>query len=74
MFELLLIKAPQDLIELAEIVRMLTTQNYESDMLTFVNASEFLIHANCGDLGRWTVNTKRAVRRSRWKICITQSI
>ncbi len=54
MFELLLIKAPQDLIELAEIVRMLTTQNYESDMLTFVNASEFLIHANAET--SWTLD------------------
>lgn len=54
MFELLLIKAPRDLIELAEIVRMLTTQHYESDMLTFVNAREFLIHANAET--SWTLD------------------
>lgn len=45
-FELLLIKSPRDLIELAEIVHLLTTQNYESEMITFINASEFSIHAS----------------------------
>ena len=54
LFEMLLIKAPRDLIELAEIVHMLTTQNYESDMLTFVNASEFLIHASAET--SWTLD------------------
>lgn len=43
MFEMLLIKAPRDLLELAEIIHMLTTQNYESNMLTFVSARKFLI-------------------------------
>ena len=46
LFELLLIKAPRDLLELTEIVHMLTTQNYESNMLTFVNAKSFKIHAD----------------------------
>jgi YegS/Rv2252/BmrU family lipid kinase len=43
MFELLLIKSPRDLLELAEIIHMLTTQNYESNMLTFISASKFRI-------------------------------
>ena len=54
MFELLLVKAPRDLIELAEIVHMLTTQNYESEMLTFINAGEFHIHANAET--SWTLD------------------
>ena len=54
MFELLLVKAPRDLIELAEIVHMLTTQNYESEMLTFMNAAEFHIHANAET--SWTLD------------------
>lgn len=45
-FELLLVKAPRDLIDLAEIVHMLSTQNYESNILTFINAKEFRIHAD----------------------------
>lgn len=45
-FELLLVKAPHDLVELGAIIHMLTTQNYEDEMITFINASEFNIHAS----------------------------
>ena len=45
-FELLLVKAPNDLIDLAEIVYMLNSQNYESNKLIFINGSEFKIHAD----------------------------
>jgi diacylglycerol kinase (ATP) len=45
MFELLLVKSPKNIIEMTEIVNMLMTQNYESNMLTFINAKEFKIHA-----------------------------
>ena len=45
-FELLLVKAPNDLIDLAEIVYMLNSQNYESNRLVFINGSEFKIHAD----------------------------
>ena len=54
MFELLLIRSPKDLLELAEIVHMLTTQNYESEMLTFISASKFCIHAS-GDVS-WSLD------------------
>jgi len=46
LFELLLIKSPKNILEITEIVHMLTTQNYESSMITFVNAKEFKIHAS----------------------------
>lgn len=46
LFELLLIKSPKDLLELTEIVHMLTTQNYESGMMTFINAKSFKIQAD----------------------------
>ena len=46
LFELLLIKAPRDLLELTEIVHMLTTQNFESDMVTFISAKDFKIKAD----------------------------
>ena len=45
LFEMLLIRAPRNLIELPEIVYLLTTQNYESDKITFVNADSFTIYA-----------------------------
>ncbi len=45
-FELLLVKAPRDLVELGAIIHLLTTQNYEDEMLTFINASEFNIRAS----------------------------
>lgn len=48
-FELLLIKCPKNPIDLTEIIHMLTTQNYNSGMLTFINAKEFTIHAD-GDM------------------------
>lgn len=43
MFELLLVKSPKNIIDITEIVHMLSTQNYESGMLTFINAKEFKI-------------------------------
>ncbi len=47
MFELLLIKTPKDPLELAELVHMLTLQNfYDTNMITFVNAKEFHIRAS----------------------------
>ncbi|MDD5926779.1 MAG: YegS/Rv2252/BmrU family lipid kinase [Firmicutes bacterium] len=46
LFELLLIKAPKDPIDLAEIIYMLNSQNYESNNLVFINCSEFRIHAD----------------------------
>jgi YegS/Rv2252/BmrU family lipid kinase len=47
MFELLLIKAPKDPMELAELVHMLSIQNfYETSMITFVNAKEFHIRSS----------------------------
>ena len=46
LFELLLVRSPNNPIELAEIVYMLTTQNYESNKITFVNADSFTIYAD----------------------------
>ena len=47
-FELLLVKAPKDLIDLTEIVYMLSSQDYNSNILTFINASKFKITADAG--------------------------
>ena len=46
LFELLLVRSPKNPIDLAEIVYMLTTQNYESNKITFVNADSFTIYAD----------------------------
>ena len=45
-FELLLVKAPKNPIDLTEIIYMLSNQDYNSGMLTFINADTFKIHAN----------------------------
>ena len=45
-FELLLVKAPKNPIDLTEIIYMLSNQDYNSGMLTFINAKQFKIHAN----------------------------
>lgn len=45
-FELLLIKSPKNPIDLTEILYMLSNQDYNSSMLTFINADKFVIHAN----------------------------
>ncbi len=55
MFELLLIKTPKDPLELAELVHMLTLQNfYDTNMITFVNAREF--HIRAGKDVSWTLD------------------
>ena len=40
-----MIKSPKNIIDVTKIVNALTTQNYESDMLTFINAKKFKIRA-----------------------------
>ncbi len=46
-FEMLLVKAPKDLIDLTEIITMLTMQDFErSDKLIFLNSNKFEIEAN----------------------------
>ena len=45
-FELLLVKAPKNPIDLTEIIYMLSNQDYNSGMLTFINADSFKIYAN----------------------------
>ena len=45
-FELLLVKAPKNPIDLTEIIYMLSNQDYNSNMLTFINADKFKLHAN----------------------------
>lgn len=46
-FEMLLIKAPKNLIDLTEIAHMLTTQDYyNTDKLVFVNADKFKIYTD----------------------------
>ena len=46
LFELLLVKMPRNLIDLTEIIYVLTAQKYESDKLTFINSSEFKVIAS----------------------------
>lgn len=46
LFEMLLVKAPKNLKEIAETIFVLTTQKYDSDRLIFVNAKDFKVKAS----------------------------
>ena len=56
-FELLLVRAPKDLIELAECVQALQRQTYNCSMLTFVNAERVAVTAPEGM--DWTLDGER---------------
>ena len=43
LFEMLLVKSPKNILDLTEIVHMLTTQDYDTDKLEFINAKQFKI-------------------------------
>ena len=43
LFEMLLVKSPKNILDLTEIVHMLTTQDYNTDKIEFINAKEFKI-------------------------------
>lgn len=54
MFELLLIKSPADIIELNECVRALSTQDYQSRMITFLSTSR--LHIASQEPIDWTLD------------------
>ena len=56
-FELLLVRAPQDLLELSECVKALTEQKYNCKMVTFCPASKVKITASA-DMD-WTLDGER---------------
>ncbi|MBQ9960359.1 MAG: YegS/Rv2252/BmrU family lipid kinase [Firmicutes bacterium] len=43
LFEMLLVKSPKNILDLTEIVHMLTAQDYNTDKIEFINAKEFKI-------------------------------
>lgn len=57
LFELLLVRAPQDLTELSECIRALRTQKYNCRMITFLPASRVRITASA-DMD-WTLDGER---------------
>lgn len=57
-FELLLVRAPKDLAELAECIRALQTQKYNCAMLTFVNTGNLRITTE--SKMPWTLDGERA--------------
>lgn len=56
-FELLLVRAPRDLIELSECIRALQTQKYNCAMITFLPASRVKVSAN--PEMNWTLDGER---------------
>ena len=56
-FELLLVRAPRDLVELSECIRALRTQKYNCSMLTFRPASRVTVYAD--PARAWTLDGER---------------
>jgi diacylglycerol kinase family enzyme len=56
-FELLLVRAPQDLGEVSECLRALQTQKYNCRMVTFLSASQVRITASPDMI--WTLDGER---------------
>ena len=65
-FELLLIKAPENLADLGEIVRALTAQDYQSPMLTFLPAQKLRVQADPSM--DWTLDGEFAKGRENLEI------
>ena len=56
-FELLLVRAPRDLIELSDCIRALQTQKYNCAMITFLSTTKLTVHAS-PDM-RWSLDGER---------------
>lgn len=61
-FELLLIRNPKDLAELADCIRALQTRKYDSSLITFVSASK--VEVLCDHEMDWTLDGERATGRN----------
>lgn len=62
-FELLLVRAPEDIVEVSECIRALRTQKYNCGMITFLTASRVRITAGA-DMD-WTLDGEREPGRER---------
>lgn len=72
-FELLLVRAPKDLIELAECVQALQRQTYNCSMLTFVNAERVTVTAPEGM--DWTLDGEREPGRVSTEVsCLHRAV
>lgn len=69
-FELLLIRAPKDLLELSECVRALQQKTYNSTMITFVNTSRAVISAP-KDMP-WTLDGEQESGHNRVEVACLQ--
>ena len=56
-FELLLVRAPRDLLEISECIRALQTQKYNCAMITFCSASSIKVYAD--PLMPWTLDGEK---------------
>lgn len=66
-FELLLIKAPNTIAELNDIIVALTTQNYDFPSITFATASEMTVYAS-PDMD-WTLDGEREAGKDKMRVC-----
>ncbi len=70
-FELLLIKAPNTIAELNDIIVALTTQNYDYPSITFATASEMTVYAS-PDMD-WTLDGEREEGKATFTVSNLQS-
>ena len=72
-FELLLIRAPQDLMEIHECVQAVSKQIYNCAMMTFVSTKKLTVHADASM--PWTLDGEREEGREQVVIrCLHQAI
>ena len=65
-FELLLVRAPQDITEVSECIRALQTQKYNCRMITFLTASRVRITASADMV--WTLDGERENGQERVEV------
>lgn len=73
LFEILLVRAPENLGEIHECIQALQSQKYNCAMLTFRSAQRCGFSPTRKCPGRWTEKKKTATRWWRWRICTTPS-
>ena len=66
-FEVLLVRAPKDLIELNECIWAIQKQTYDCKMITFRSAENIRIHTDTPLI--WTLDGEKAPQEDTLEIC-----
>ena len=68
--EILLVRAPQDLLELSECILAVQSQKYNCAMITFRSAERIKVYADPICLGRWMANGRKVMPWWMWRMYI----